>query len=185
MLSLASPTAAALALPRRTALAWLAGLGGLLGAGLGGPVQAAPRPPGPVQALPAAFTLVEGPPLSAADLRGQALVLVYFATDCGYCRRHNRHMQLLSDATRGQPLRVLGVATDRDAAVVRRYLAEQGHRFPVTLDDGGLRAGLTSRRVIPYTVVLDRQGRLREQIPGEMSQADVMDLAHWARDGAD
>ena len=163
---------------RRALLAALA-----LSGGAG--VAAWPGAAGPAPRLPAAFRLVEGPPLSAAELRGQALVLVYFATDCGFCRRHNRHVQQLAEATRGQPLRVLGVATDRDADVVRRYLAEQGHRFPVTLDDGGLRAGLTSRRVIPYTVVLDRQGRLREQIPGEMSEGDVMDLARWAHDDAD
>jgi hypothetical protein len=31
------------------------------------------------------------------------------------------------------------------------------------------------------TCVLDRGGRLREVIPGEMAEADVLDLARWAR----
>jgi len=35
--------------------------------------------------------------------------------------------------------------------------------------------------VTPLTCVLDRQGRLREVIPGEMFADDVMGLARWAR----
>jgi hypothetical protein len=37
------------------------------------------------------------------------------------------------------------------------------------------------RRVIPLTITVDRQGRLREIIPGEMAEADVLALATLAR----
>jgi hypothetical protein len=38
----------------------------------------------------------------------------------------------------------------------------------------------TPRRVIPMTCVLDRSGTLRELIPGEMTESDVLGLARWA-----
>jgi hypothetical protein len=100
---------------------------------------------------------------------------------CTFCRRHNAWLEQLAQATRGQPLRVIGVAGDGDAARVRDYLRQQGWRFAVTLGAEPLRASLTARGVVPLTCVLDRAARLREVIPGEMSEPDVLGLARWAR----
>jgi thiol-disulfide isomerase/thioredoxin len=127
-----------------------------------------------------AVTLLDGSLLSPASLPNTALVLVFFATSCPYCRRHNEHVQKLVKATRGQPLRVLGVAGDREPQAVRDYLRLQGYSFAVTLDEAPLRAALTRRQGIPLTCVLDRAGRLRELIPGEMFEEDVLGLARWA-----
>jgi hypothetical protein len=49
------------------------------------------------------------------------------------------------------------------------------------MDAAALRAVLTARRSYPMTCVIDRQGVLREVIPGEMAEDDVMGLAKWAR----
>jgi peroxiredoxin len=127
-----------------------------------------------------AIQLLDGGTLSPASWQGQAAVIVFWATYCPYCQRHNAHVDKLYRATQGQALRVLGVALDSDVEGVRRYMAGNGYRFPVTLDPGGLRQQFTTRRVIPMTCVLDRQGRLLQAIPGEMAEADVMDLLRLA-----
>ena len=121
--------------------------------------------------------LLDGSKLSPASWQGQAAVIVFWATYCPYCKRHNVHLDKLHRTTQGQALRVLGVALDSDAEGVRRYMAGNGYQFPVTLDDGTLRKRFTARRVIPMTCVLDRQGRLLQAIPGEMAEDDVLGLA--------
>jgi hypothetical protein len=77
-------------------------------------------------------------------------------------------------------LRVLGVALDRDGAAVQRYLRRQGHHFPVVLDGGQLHPRFTARRIIPMTCTVGADGRLRQCIPGEMAEDDVMELARLA-----
>lgn len=124
--------------------------------------------------------LLDGRVLSPADWHGQAAVLVFWATWCAFCKRHNRHLDTLHQATRGQPLRVLGIALDSDADLVRRTVAAQGWRFPVAMDGGALRDRLAPRRVLPSTCVVDRGGRVLQVIPGEMTEADVLDLARLA-----
>jgi thiol-disulfide isomerase/thioredoxin len=124
-----------------------------------------------------ALQLLDGSTLSPASWQGQAAVIVFWATYCPYCKRHNAHVDKLHRAAQGQALRVLGVALDSDADAVRRYMAANGYQFPVTLDDGTLRKRFTARRVIPMTCVLDRQGRLLQAIPGEMAEDDVLGLA--------
>lgn len=152
--------------------------GGWLGAA-GGPATAAVPATGDRIAWPE-LRLLDGRPLPAPALQQRAAVLVFFSTSCPFCRRHNQHVQKLVNASAGLPLQVLGVAQDRSADDVRRYLAQQGLRFDVTLDEQALRARLSPRRVIPLTCVLDREGRLREVIPGEMFEEDVLGLARWA-----
>ena len=124
-----------------------------------------------------AIALLDGRTLEAAAWQGQAAVVVFWATHCAYCKRHNLHVDTLYRATRGQPLRVLAVALDTDADAVRRVVSARGYAFPVALDGGQLRGRLTPRRVIPMTCLIDRTGRLLQAIAGEMSEDDVLGLA--------
>lgn len=125
--------------------------------------------------------LLDGRRVDAGAVQGRAVVVVFFATDCGYCQRHNQRLDKLVRASGALPLTVIAAAYDRDPAVVAAYLARHGHAFPATLDAAVLRPVLTARRSYPMTCVIDRQGVLREVIPGEMAEDDVMGLAKWAR----
>lgn len=125
--------------------------------------------------------LLDGRTVGAEQLRGRAVVVTFFSTDCGYCQRHNQRLDKLARATGDLPLTVFAAALDRTPAPVEAYLARQGYSFPVTMDAAPLRAVLTARRSYPVTCVTDRQGVLREVIPGEMAEEDVMGLVKWAR----
>lgn len=124
--------------------------------------------------------LLDGDTIEPFAWPGQAAVLVFWATYCPFCKRHNAHVDKLYRQTRGLPLRVLGVALDSDAEAVRRYMSVNDYQFPVTLDGASLRDRLTPRRVIPMTCVIDRQSRLVQSIPGEMFEEDVLDLGRIA-----
>jgi thiol-disulfide isomerase/thioredoxin len=128
------------------------------------------------------ITLLDGQPWGPAHWRDRAVVVVFFSTDCSYCERHNPRLQALADrmTAENRPLTLLGAALDRDAARVREHQRARRQHFAVTLDEAPLRPLLSPRRVTPLTCVVDRQSRLREIIPGEMTEDDVMKLAHWA-----
>jgi peroxiredoxin len=143
-------------------------------ASIGFAARAAASPKGAQVELPA-LQLLDGSRIGPDHWRGHAAVIVFWSTDCAFCRRHNARIDKLyrSLQSRGSDLRVLGLATDRDPQTVRRHVAEQGLRFPVALDVGGIRATLTDRVVVPMTVLIDRDGRLLLAIPGEMSAEDI------------
>lgn len=140
------------------------------------PVQARPAQAGEVIAWPAIADL-DGRALATAYGPGAPVVLVFWATWCAFCKRHNPRIEQLHRSAGGKGLRVLGVNIDADAAAVRRYMATHGLSFPMVLDSGALRARFTERRILPMTCTVDRDGRLLQCIPGEMSEEDVMDLA--------
>ena len=146
----------------------------------GRPVQAAPTVVGQPVPWPT-VRLLDGRRVDAEAVQGRAVVVVFFATDCGYCQRHNQRLDKLVRASGALPLTVIAAALDRDPAPVEAYLARHGYTFPATMDAAALRAVLTARRSYPMTCVIDRQGVLREVIPGEMAEEDVLGLAKWAR----
>lgn len=125
-------------------------------------------------------TLLDGSRWSAARAAGKAVVVVFWSTTCPFCLRHNAHVARLQRQSAGLPLEIVTVAIDRDAASVRRYLELHGHRFAVTLDHKAMAAALSTRRMIPLTVTVARDGRLRQVIPGEMFEDDVLELARLA-----
>lgn len=139
--------------------------------------------------LPSLASAADDPAWSALDWlqgepvapgQGVPMVLVFWATWCAYCRRHNVHVDRLHTRVKGR-LHVVGIAVESDAAAVRAYLRSTGFRFPVALDNGALRRRHTERRMVPMTCTLDRDGRAGLCIPGEMSEDDVLGLAKLAR----
>ena len=181
---------------RRTRRGWLMQQGRcLLGLGSAAlalpsvaPTAALDAPGGTAGASPAlgervrwpAFRQLDGRPVEPPQPGQEASVVVFFLTTCPFCARHNEHVQKLVERTRGLPLRVLGVAQDDEAALVKTYLARKRLTFQVSMEHRPLRAALSTLRGVPLTCVVDRQQRLREVIRGEMFEEDVLDLARWA-----
>jgi thiol-disulfide isomerase/thioredoxin len=141
------------------------------------PTLAAPAAAGETVRWPE-VTLLDG--THWAPAAGRAQVVVFWSVSCPFCKRHNVHVDKLYRASGDGGPQVLTVSRDRDAAAVRRYLAANSYAFPVSLDHDALAAALAARRVIPLTLLVDRQGRLKQAIPGEMFEEDVMELLTFA-----
>ncbi|HMS78532.1 MAG TPA: TlpA disulfide reductase family protein [Burkholderiaceae bacterium] len=149
------------------------------------PASSAPAPSAVPAAVGAPFdfpplTLLDGTAWSPESWRGLAAAVVFWGTWCPFCHRHNEHVEKLHRELAGRPMRVLGVALDRDPALVRRHVRERGYTFPNVVGADALRVRLVSRRVTPTTVTFDRAGRLLQRIPGEMFEEDVLALARLA-----
>lgn len=119
-------------------------------------------------------------PALATPAAGRAKVVVFWSVTCPFCQRHNAHIDRLHRAAGDAGPQVLTVSRDHDAGAVRRYLAAHGYGFPVTLEHDVLAAALAARRIIPLTAIVDRQGRFKQAIPGEMFEEDVMELLKLA-----
>jgi thiol-disulfide isomerase/thioredoxin len=162
---------------RRTMLVALAAAA--LGPAALRPVRASPAAAGEPVRWPQ-VGLLEGGPWGAAQAEGKAVVAVFWSTTCPFCRRHNAHIEKLRVAAAARPLEVIAIARETEAQAVQRYLQRQGWHFAVTLDHAPMSAALSTRNMIPLTVTVDRQGRLRQVIPGEMLEEDVLELLQLA-----
>ncbi|MBA3684253.1 MAG: TlpA family protein disulfide reductase [Planctomycetes bacterium] len=148
-----------------------AGAGGQTASGEEGPAPApAPEPPplvvndeAPDFVLPA----VAGSPVGLAELRGQVIVLDFWASWCVPCQSQLPIIEEMAAEFGGEGVRVLAINVEEDAETVRAYAARAGlEGLPVLLDrhgDVAIRYGASS---IPRTVIIGRDGRIAEVITG-------------------
>ncbi|MCU0773049.1 MAG: TlpA family protein disulfide reductase [Ideonella sp.] len=142
------------------------------------------QPPGHDAAIRwPALSLLDGSawtPPRATDGRPHAVVAVIWSTTCPFCLRHNAHIDKLHRRAAGRSLSVVTAALDRDPDAVTTYLSRHGYGFPVVRESDRLRTLFTARRVIPFTGTVDRSGHVRDRVPGEMFEADVLGLLELA-----
>jgi peroxiredoxin len=147
------------------ALAWLAGRPP---AALPPPPLGAPRPPAE-RPLVADWTLprVNGESATLRDFRGRVLVLNFWATWCGPCRRELPALQSLHQELAHEGLEVVAVSVDAgDPESVARFARERGVTFPIVHDPGEDVARRYGTTAWPTTFVIDRKGRRVYRVAG-------------------
>lgn len=108
------------------------------------------------------LTLLQAPQGSLAslkDLRGEVLVLEFWATWCGPCREMIPHMNKMADSFSGRPVRFLSV-TDESQDKVAAFLKDHPMRAWIGLDPG--RSAFRAFKVtsVPQVYVIDPYGRI-------------------------
>ncbi len=110
-----------------------------------------------------AETWVQGDPQRIANLRGDVVVLYFFATWCENCEKARPFLLDLHDRFEAMGVRWVGIvdhSKGQTAETVRAFLPTHGIRFPVMMDNGGMSAAYRGQK-IPDIVLLDRLGRVR------------------------
>ena len=104
------------------------------------------------------FTSDDGEEFSLAELRGQPVIVNFWATWCGPCRAEMPDLQRVHD-TLGDELTLLAVDLDETGEAVTAFFDEIGLALNVVIDDGRMIAdqgyGLFG---VPSTYVIDADG---------------------------
>ena len=113
-----------------------------------------------------------GEPLDLHDLRGQTVVLNFWASWCGPCRRE---VPELSRFARERPeIVVLGLAVDSgDVEEVRSSAKSLGMDYRVALADSKV-TGAYNVSVLPTTVVVGPDGEVRATRVGGLDYDDLV-----------
>jgi thiol-disulfide isomerase/thioredoxin len=125
---------------------------------------------------------LDGGRFSLEQFRGQVVLLNFWATWCPYCQEEIPHLIALQEELGDQGLQVVGAALNwqfdsqepGDPKVFREkvgaFSMENGLNYPLPLVAEGMKATLerfgNPIGTIPYSVLIDREGRIRKTFQG-------------------
>jgi peroxiredoxin len=115
------------------------------------------------------FTLkdLDGVEKSLKELRGSIVLLNFWATWCSPCRIEIPSMVELYKKYKDRGLEIIGVNLDKlGKSDVEKFSLEHKINFPVLLNPSGDVAALYGVVVLPTTVFLDRNGKIKGRISG-------------------
>ena len=120
------------------------------------------------------FTLkaLDGKAVQLKSLRGKTVLIDFWASWCGPCKRALPHIQKLHDAFKGKGLVVLGINAEA-AEVARKFMREKGYTFTTLEDEGGEVSRLYKVQGIPTTLVIDKDGIVQSYGVGYRPEAEV------------
>lgn len=129
--------------------------------------------------LTARLTDLQGGAVTLERWRGRVLVVNFWATWCTPCREEIPAFVRLQERYGGRGLQFVGIALDQPAPVAA-FAREFHINYPLLL--GGLESMELLRQagnragVLPYTLLIDRSGRVISREPGGLKEARLEGL---------
>ena len=114
--------------------------------------------------------------VSPADFAGKTVLINFWATWCGPCREE---MPMLMDLQRrrgAEGLQVIGIALD-NVEQVSSFVETYGISYPILVGEADVFATSVAygnnEGVLPYSVLVDKQGIVRWQYAGIIKHEDI------------
>lgn len=141
-------------------------------------------PSGPVaqDAVPlllnAPLTDLHGQRRTLAEWRGKVLVINLWATWCTPCKEEMPAFSRIQEQTAGNGVQFIGIAID-SADAVQAFSAQHPVVYPLLLGDSEVSALSkqlgNSLQALPFTLILDREGRPVANRLGRWPEEDLLD----------
>jgi len=114
------------------------------------------------------FTLdtLDGESVSLSDLKGQVVVLDFWATWCPPCVKSLPELEQIHQQSAGQSVKVFAVNLQENETRVRSFLQSRGLSLPILMDSEGEVAQKYSIHAIPQTVIIGKNGEVQKVFVG-------------------
>jgi thiol-disulfide isomerase/thioredoxin len=109
------------------------------------------------------FTLTDaaGKPFSLDELKGQVVMINFWASWCGPCREEMPLLEAIFQKYEPLGFTLLGVNVEENPSDGQAWLADRPVSFPVLYDPANGVSKLYDVVAMPSTVLIDRQGNVR------------------------
>jgi peroxiredoxin len=113
--------------------------------------------PAPDFALPAR----DGGELRLSELKGQVVMINFWATWCGPCRQEMPLLEQIHAKYEPLGFTMVGVNVEQDSAAAQAWLRNVPVTFPILFDRKSAVSSSFGVEAMPSSVLIDREGRVR------------------------
>jgi cytochrome c biogenesis protein CcmG/thiol:disulfide interchange protein DsbE len=128
-------------------------------------------------APPFTLALLDGSQVALRDLRGQVVVLNFWASWCDPCRREAPELQQVWEQYQDRGVAFLGVTFQDARGASQAFIERFGLTYPNGVDERGRISQAYGVVAVPETFVIDRDGKIAFVHIGEVrAETIVQDL---------
>jgi thiol-disulfide isomerase/thioredoxin len=110
---------------------------------------------------------LRGRTVRLSDYRGKVVLLNFWATWCPPCRAEMPDLVKWQREFRGKGLQVIGITyPPTEWSEVRQFIRSVGVNYPILIGTLKTKALFDAAETLPITIVIDREGNVRERIEG-------------------
>jgi peroxiredoxin len=122
----------------------------------------------------------EGGTFALSQLRGKYVLIDFWASWCGPCRKENPNVVANYNKYKSKGFEILGVSLDKNAEAWKKAIADDGLTWKHISDLKGWssdHARLYSVSSIPQTLLLDKEGKIiQRNLRGEQLAAKLKEI---------
>lgn len=127
---------------------------------------------GGVEVADVRVELLDGEPVSLSDLRGQVVLVNFWATWCPPCRLEMPGFQRVYEDYADQGFTILGLSTDRTSrGAVVGFLSDMGITYPIAMATAQSVQAFGAGNLLPTSYLLDKAGKARYTVKGFYTEA--------------
>ncbi|NNF66633.1 MAG: TlpA family protein disulfide reductase [Gammaproteobacteria bacterium] len=108
-----------------------------------------------------ALKSLAGENVRLSELRGQVVMINFWASWCGPCRQEMPHLEALHQRYESLGFTLLGINVEQERRDADRMLADMELSFPILFDNRNAVSKLYGVIAMPSTVLIDRSGQVR------------------------
>jgi thiol-disulfide isomerase/thioredoxin len=132
------------------------------------------------------FKSLDGQWRKLSGLRGQIVVVNFWATWCGPCQEELPRLAQIAASYEGKPVKFVIISID--APKDRQKIPDVLERLKVPSDswvggDTDMLADFGLGNIVPGTAILDERGEIVARVMGEAREADVRTAVDWLLGG--
>src|SRR5215210_2801024 len=110
---------------------------------------------------------LRGRTVRVGDYKGKVVLLNFWATWCPPCRAEMPDLVKWQRQYRSRGLQVIGITySPTELRAVRQFIRSIGVNYPVLLGSEETKLLFDPGETLPFTVVIDREGKIRDRIEG-------------------
>lgn len=118
------------------------------------------------------FTLssaLDEPDFSSDTLKGNVLLVNFWATWCGPCVEEYPALMRLQKTFAPKGFSVIGISTDQYKSTVRKFVEKAGHSYPMLMTTSAVTKSFGAGIGLPVSFLVDRKGKIAKRYYGPRS----------------